>query len=41
MTYEVLILRRAQRELASLSGDAYDSVREAIGQNAGAPLASE
>ena len=30
MTYEVLILRRAQRELASLSRDAYESVREAV-----------
>jgi len=30
VTYEVLILRRAQRELAGLPRDAYESAREAI-----------
>lgn len=31
MTYAVLILRRAQRELASLPAEAYDKAKQAIG----------
>ena len=30
MTYTILILRRAQKELADLQGDAYERVRDAI-----------
>ena len=31
MTYKVTILRRAQKELGALAGEAYDRVRDAIG----------
>ena len=31
MTYKVTILRRAQKELAALGGEAYTRVRDAIG----------
>lgn len=31
MTYQVTILRRAQKELAALAGEAYERVRDAIG----------
>lgn len=30
MTYKVTILRRAQKELGALAGEAYDRVRDAI-----------
>jgi len=31
MTYQVTILRRAQKELGALPGGAYERVRDAIG----------
>ena len=40
MTYRVTILRRAQRELGALEGEAYTRVRDAIGELAEDPRPS-
>lgn len=40
MTYELLILRRAQKELADLPSDAYQRVRDAIRELARNPRPS-
>ncbi len=40
MTYKVTILRRAQKELARLPGEAYRRVRDAIGGLVEAPRPS-
>ena len=40
MTYRVTILRRAQKELGALAGEAYNRVRDAIGALAEDPRPS-